>query len=484
MTVEKKGDNKINSINESASSISEEITLLRKKFPRVKIASSTNHFINASYERTKYTRVRLTLTFPEEYPNTNLIVDVGTDEAVPPGLKKKLEKELGKAVTDHLGKYEQVGAVFEKLVNFVEGNKFLPCWRQLKQSIDLIQSKKDDKGPLYGSKISIVESKGKINLRLQHDKYFYTCSIFVDDNYPSTSRIEDFGKSCRLKMESTNFPTKIEHMLTSQAQDLVRRMQEGMSSEDALKMSNPIRGPKNFKSDAKKEVKARLTQTALKDLKRDTETLKRVHDLREVDSAAVEWNAHVKAHDAKERKDARRMINKLTQSEISEDLAKEAKEKKWQMEEQARMAGYNFTEYDGSNPQPSLLSLVTFLIQKIQLLPEEQCPVCKKNTLPKNPQDLKSLYLSVNEAKTDKEKKARRAAKLKRPTRTYCGCWYHYDCLNKFMTEPPFGAACLGRDCGRRVFHPDWPSEIKQLERAWAMKQARLREIEDAAMFL
>lgn len=467
-------------------SINDEIKNLRKNFPTVKIASATSHFISASYQRTKYTRIRITLTFPDDYPHRHLIVDIGSDTVVPPGLKKKLERDLTNACNANRGIYDQVRPVFQLLVEFVDGNKFVPCWKELKQSIDLVYGKnrKEAEGPLKGSKISIVESKGKINLRLQHDQYYYTSSILLDDGYPSTSRIEDFGKACKLKMESTNFPPKIETMLTTQAQDLVRRMQDGMTSDDALKMSNPIRAPTNFKGDEKKVVKARLTQTALKDLKQDAETLKRVHDLREVDAATVEWNAKQKAHDARERKDARRMINKMTKAEISKDLAKEAKEKQWQQEEAARMSGYNFTVYDGTNPQPSLLSLVKFLIQKIQMLPDVVCPVCKERTLPKNPKHLKALYLKVNEAKNDKEKKARKAAKLRRPTRTYCGCWYHYDCLGKFMTEPPFGAACLSPDCSRRVFHPDWSSDIRILERGWAMQQARKREIEDAAMFL
>ena len=34
---------------------------------------------------------------------------------------------------------------------------------------------------------------------------------------------------------------------------------------------------------------------------------------------------------------------------------------------------------------------------------------------------------------------------------------------------------------GRRVYHPDWPQDIKVLERAWANEQARQREIADAA---
>ena len=69
-----------------------------------------------------------------------------------------------------------------------------------------------------------------------------------------------------------------------------------------------------------------------------------------------------------------------------------------------------------------------------------------------------------------------------RPIRTYCGCWYHYECLNKFMTEPPFGNACPTEGCGRRVFHPDWPDDIKTLDRAWSALKARKREIEDISM--
>eukprot|EP00560_Eucampia_antarctica_P001000 CAMPEP_0197836742 /NCGR_PEP_ID=MMETSP1437-20131217/29895_1 /TAXON_ID=49252 ORGANISM="Eucampia antarctica, Strain CCMP1452" /NCGR_SAMPLE_ID=MMETSP1437 /ASSEMBLY_ACC=CAM_ASM_001096 /LENGTH=45 /DNA_ID= /DNA_START= /DNA_END= /DNA_ORIENTATION= len=45
------------------------------------------------------------------------------------------------------------------------------------------------------------------------------------------------------------------------------------------------------------------------------------------------------------------------------------------------------------------------------------------------------------------------------------------------MTEPPFGASCPKLGCARRVYHPDWPSDIKQLERQWANDQARQREL-------
>ena len=85
---------------------------------------------------------------------------------------------------------------------------------------------------------------------------------------------------------------------------------------------------------------------------------------------------------------------------------------------------------------------------------------------------------------SNKDKQSSKAKKKRKPMRTYCGCWYHKSCLNTLLTEPPFGIECPTENCGRRVFHPDWPGDIKQHERDWAAKAARLREMEDAMLFL
>lgn len=461
---------------------------MRQDLPKICIASSTDTFLTATYERTPYTRIKTTLTFPEGYPNRPLIVNVASDQVVPPGLKKKLERDLEKVALDLTGR-GQVCAVFQRLVTFVDTNKFVPCWRELKQCVDLVSGGQKGDAESRQEKtnsqtISIIEPKGKIKITLWSQKYFYRFSVVIDDGYPSTSRHEDYGMPCRFEMQSTNFPPKIESLLTSQGKELVRRMQDGMSTEEALKMSNPVRLPKTFKAGAHEPVKMRLTQEAVKGLKKDTETLSAVRDLRDVDAATKQGDARVKLHSKKERKDARRMIHKITDREIAKDSEQEEKERHWQMEEKARMAGYNLTEFDGSNPQPSLLTLVKFLVREVKRLPNEHCPVCAKLTLPNNPDDLQALYQSSSDAKTEKEKRARRAAKLRRPMRTYCGCWYHYNCLDKFLREPPFGAECRTAGCGRRVYHNEWPGDMKELERAWAAKQARAREIEDAAMFL
>mmetsp|Transcript_33990 Transcript_33990/g.68485 ORF Transcript_33990/g.68485 Transcript_33990/m.68485 type:complete len:471 (-) Transcript_33990:143-1555(-) len=462
--------------------ISDEVAELRRILPRVEIASATDAFVSGSYQRTPHTKIRMILTFPDGYPTRPLIVDVQSCSVVPPGLKKKLEKDLGKVASDVAGNSDssdsQVCAVFSGLVSFVDSNKFVPCWRELKQSIDIVNEQ--------GGKVAINEGRGKINITLTSQKYFYKFSIVVDDGYPTTLDNINYGKACRLKMESTNFPPKIEKLLTSQAMELIKRMQDGMPTEDALKMSNPVRLPKELRDEQSKDnvPTVRLTQDALKGLKHDVETLNLVRDLRDVDAATKRGDARVKTHDKKERRDARRTIGKITRHELDDDRARDEKEKQWQLEEKARIAGYNFNEFDGSNPQPSLLAVITFLTNEVKRLTSVKCPICSKLALPAEPNDLKALYLSHSDAKTEKEKKARRMAKLQRPERVYCGCWYHHKCLDRFITEPPFGAECATDGCSRRVYHGDWPADIKELERAWAGKQARVREIEDAGMFL
>ncbi len=459
------------------STVHDEIAEVRESFPKLKIKTSTSSFLIASYQRTDYTCIKFTLAFPDGYPDHSLIVDVNADSTVPPGLKKKLEHDLSADLP--LGHYQQIITVVTRLIQFVDHNKFLPCWKELKQSMTLVKKDTESDGASSKSSISIIESKGKIKLKLHCKKYFYNCSIVIDDGYPSTTTHEDWGKACILKMESTNFPPKIESMLTTQAREVVRRMQDGMTQENALLMSNPIEKPKNLDSEEKDEVKPRLTGATLKGLKQDIETLSRVRDLREVNSSRTQGTARVQVNANKIRKQARRTITKITKEEISKD---EQAEKQWQADEQARIA--QFDMHDGNNPQPSLLALVTFLQAKIQRLPTEKCPCCQSLTLPADPNKLQSLYKSSSECKTAAEKKARKEARAFRPIRCYCGCWYHYKCLNKFMTEPPFGASCPTAGCGRRVYHPDWPGDIKQLERTWASHQARLREIDDAAMFI
>ena len=61
-------------------------------------------------------------------------------------------------------------------------------------------------------------------------------------------------------------------------------------------------------------------------------------------------------------------------------------------------------------------------------LPTEACQVCKKPVLPSAPAKA-AKYLDSDDHK-------------KRPERVYCGHWYHYSCLDKYLTRPPFLKMC------------------------------------------
>lgn len=425
-------------IEGGAKSVLDEIASVKKNLPDIEIQTETSHFCTViySYAKLPHRRIKLTLTFPETYPSRALIVDVAAERGIPPGLKKKIEKELGEVAEANEGRFRQIEPVLARLKFFVDTNKFVSCWKELKQVVDCIQKLRhiDD---YKKSAISINEAKGLIHLKLWNGEYFYFCSLTINDAYPTTISNHDWGKACFLVRDKTNLPSKIEHILTTQAQELIRRMQDGMSADDALLMSNPVKAPRGMEFCRA----AKITATVPKGTK--------------VAKGGGSSIGHAE---------------NIPNGELPE----------WAVEEQSRMAAYCISSYDGAGPQPSLLALVNFLVNKIQRLADMTCPICKAPSLPKDPKILSSFYEPAASVATAVEKRTRKVAQMNRPIRTYCGCWYHYKCLHTFMTQPPFGAACPVDAI--RVFHPDWPADMQELERAWALKQAKEREIEDAAM--
>jgi hypothetical protein len=446
-------------------SLAEEVTELRQQFPKVHIQSATHDFLTAGYQRTRYAHIKATLTFCQNYPTKPCIVSVQQDhQYIPKGLARKLETDLGNVAERFKGTHQQVVAVFQHLVTFVDTNLFIPCWKELRQVFDLQRP------------IKVDETKGYMKIRFVGGEYYYSCSITIDKGYPSTQSHIDYGKPCQLTMDTTNLPQQIERLLTVQARNLVKRMQDGMSANHALHYSNPIQGPADPHNNNGEGAARQVSSVVLKSLKHDVETLAHIRDLKNVDKT-TKRGTNPKANNAAHvRKEARREIHKISSSEKKSDEQLE----QWQLEEQNRLQAHDIPEYDGSLPQPSLLSLVTFLHNMMDQLPQKTCPCCSKTVLLPNPKDLSALFAKKPENMTHAQLQKRKQARKLRPIRTSCGCWYHYTCLDTYMTAPPFGASCPS--CERRVFHPDWSGNMAELERAWAQTQARQREIQDAAM--
>ncbi len=123
---------------------------------------------------------------------------------------------------------------------------------------------------------------------------------------------------------------------------------------------------------------------------------------------------------------------------------------------------------------PSLWSAVQFIAEDFAFrLPVERCQACKGCVLPADPAAAMPSSLPPGAAKSAHDKRAR----TERPMRTHCGHWLHFHCLDAWLTTPPFVHDCPA--CGRRVWHPDWPEDHRQLEKAWQVAEARKREEDD-----
>ena len=385
-----------------ASSIQDEIDHLQKNLPKGFILPTTNHhFITAVYERTPKRKAKATLTFPDEdedggYPAKKPLIIVVTID--PPGLKRKLEKQLSQIARENLGRFQQVLPVLQSLKAFLDTNRFVPCWKELKQGVDLVNSLSK---PQAAKVLAMKESKGVIKLQLNNKKYQYTCSITIDEGYPTTTSIHDWGKPCHLKTIASNFPSHITTTLQSNAQIFVRHLQDGMPEIEARRMIVAADGA----------VQTTTTTTT---------TL---------------------------------------------------------------IAGYEIPTYDGSNPRPSLLPLIRYLIDTIYKLPEQRCPECQESALPSDPTVLASLFPTKTKTTT---KNGRKQPYLpQRPLHASCGCWYHYKCLETCITQPPFGIeapSCKGCQQGPVEYPALWSKDPKELEEKWNRQQAKQREIDDVAL--
>ncbi|CAG9856770.1 unnamed protein product [Phyllotreta striolata] len=116
-------------------------------------------------------------------------------------------------------------------------------------------------------------------------------------------------------------------------------------------------------------------------------------------------------------------------------------------------------------PRPSLQKTVSFLIDCVKRLPNENCQFCKKICFPSNPDLLEKDENSP-----------------KHIERVYCGHLFHQDCFFNYMKLPPFGNKKCSI-CDKKIYHFKWSLTDKLAEERWAHEQARGRELQEVVEF-
>jgi hypothetical protein len=338
----------------------------------------------------------------------------------------------------------QAEVIYDHIASFIHENLFIPCWKEIKQISTLVEGR---------GQIGANDKEGLIQLRFQQGNYRNSITVRVPPAYPE--------EGVQVEITHSSFPFEIYNMYKAQADEISRRCVAGFSADQAVRSSNETRMA-TLNATPSGESKERLTTGNLKNLKHDVNVLKQMNELRQVNSARDKRNQGT-VHSTAERREARKDLRRLAKAESAADALREKEMLEMEQREMLELMGTKISE----TAQPSLVPTVKYIIEEFALrLPIEPCQNCRKNVFPDDPSD---------KALSDTSSKLR-------PMRSLCGHWLHHDCLNTWLTTPPFARNCPA--CERRVWHPDWPSDIKQLERAWQNQEARKREMSDVSDFM
>lgn len=164
--------------------------------------------------RTAYSRLQLRIQYSINYPNEIPIIEL-TSPSLPQPLLRNKEKECQDVAKENIGK-SQFQGIYELLYNFVHTNMFIPCWKEVKQVMTLCEGK---------GNMSANEKEGLLRFRLREGEYRQDINIRIPYLYPEE------GVEIEFLSSGSNFPTDIQNMYYSQAQEIVRRCVAGFLAD-------------------------------------------------------------------------------------------------------------------------------------------------------------------------------------------------------------------------------------------------------------
>lgn len=398
--------------------------------------------IQSKFSNGPYRRLNLNVYIRgETYPSSGIVVELSSF-TVAAGVVKKIQIQCEKKIVNNDNNNNILLEILLFIQTIVQENKLLCCVHEIRKAKKMLGKHCTD--------LIMNESTGAVRMNIQFEKYSAILHLSVPDNYP----IEPPD----IKLTKATFPKKVARIYTMQAKEILRKCSLGYTAEMAMMASRPEKVPPK----SKKEKEIVITNDLTNQLKNDIKFLKKVSDLKNVNNDKGKRNQFFE-HDKNTRKAARRELRKLKKSEVQKEL-------NWQEEATLRQekedAALVSKAARGEGATHSIGPLIDFISNHFILrLPVEKCQGCEKPLLPADPTKSAAVF--------DKDNK-------KRARRVWCSHWWHHNCLNKVLTKPPFGLqGCPA--CGLRVWHHEWERDIKRLERRWAAKQARDRELNEVA---
>jgi hypothetical protein len=146
-------------------------------------------------ELTAHRLVRVSAHAPEAgYPTTPLVLEVRNADYPPPLAKKLLALAEAAAKGAAAAGAGGLGPVAVALRDFLAGNLFVPCWRELRQCAALCESR-------GGGMVGCNEGKGVAKFAVKTANYGLTFTATVPPDYPAT------GPTVAVK--ATDFPKKL-----------------------------------------------------------------------------------------------------------------------------------------------------------------------------------------------------------------------------------------------------------------------------------
>ncbi|CAK4608665.1 unnamed protein product [Aphanomyces euteiches] len=374
----------------------DELAAFKRFIPASGIETCSPEHLQASIQCTRYRKLRLRLRFPDNYPREELMVEL-TSDTLPDIALRRLTKFIdAKAIEFAKEGKPQVETIVALIQSSLQDNKLLYAFDEVRQLRLLAEQN--------GGEIKLNERAGRIKLHLKRNEYFFHANIKLDDHYPDSPIV--------ISCDGSNYPPSIADAITKRANDIVARIVQGYTVDQAFFASNPIKKPLALIEAIDTEIPQPKKTGGKK--------------------AAAAATAPIKHAP---RDNIAPLYYGLDGGILHESPLDEAVK--------------------------SLLPVCkTFLWDQCLVgLPATTCVTCSKAILPTDPKS----KLSPGQVQLQ----------------TYCGHWYHHDCLGQILSSPPFVHGC--KACNVVLHHPKWSSNVDELKRAHERAARQARELEEIA---